>query len=140
MQRRETPVVIEDRSQLMTFVLRWCGEVTSSFLYIQVTPQLLHSIHTRTEYFVIHCSGQGQTSIGYQSGSAAPLKLSLKIRFNFIKITLLQKMIDKLIENWRMLWNGNECRKKTKLMRISRQTFPSKNYDRPKTTRQYGIF
>jgi len=29
---------------------------------------------------------------------------------------------------------------KTKVMRISRQPFPSKNYDRPKTTRECGSF
>jgi hypothetical protein len=27
---------------------------------------------------------------------------------------------------WKMLWNGNECRKKTKVMRISRQLFSVK--------------
>jgi len=26
-----------------------------------------------------------------------------------------------------MLWNGNDCGKKTKLMRISKQSFPEKN-------------
>lgn len=62
--RRETPVVIEDRSQLMTFVLRRCSEVISSFLHIPVTPKLLSTIRIRAEYFVTHCSGQGQTSIG----------------------------------------------------------------------------
>jgi hypothetical protein len=31
-----------------------------------------------------------------------------------------------------MLWNGNERGKKAKVMRISRQQFPVKNYDRPK--------
>jgi len=71
--RRETPVVIEDRSQLMTFVLRRCGEVISSFLHILVTPKLLRTMHVRAVCFVTHCSGQGQTSIGYQPGSAAPL-------------------------------------------------------------------
>jgi hypothetical protein len=30
--------------------------------------------------------------------------------------------------------------KKTKVMRISRQPFPVKNYDRPKTTGECGIF
>jgi hypothetical protein len=40
-----------------------------------------------------------------------------------------------------MLWNGNECGK-NKVMRISRQLFPVKIVfdDRPKTTRECGIF
>ena len=38
-----------------------------------------------------------------------------------------------------MLRNGNECGK-AKVMRISTQPFPIKNYDKPKTTRECGIF
>ena len=52
---------------------------------------------------------------------------------------VLQDMIDKLIEI------GGGCGvemnvEKTKVMRVSRQPFPVKNYDRPKTTRECGIF
>ena len=52
---------------------------------------------------------------------------------------VLQKTIDKLIEIggcYGMEMNVD----KTKVMRISIQTIPSKNYDRPKTTRECGIF
>ena len=52
---------------------------------------------------------------------------------------VLQKMIDKLIEiggSYGMEMNVE----KTKVMRISRQPFPVKNYDRPKTTTECGIF
>jgi hypothetical protein len=38
---------------------------------------------------------------------------------------VLQDMINKLIEIWKMLWNGNECGK-TKVMRISKQPSPVK--------------
>jgi len=52
---------------------------------------------------------------------------------------VLQDMIDKLIEIGRCY--GMEMNvEKTKAMRISRQTIPSKNYDRPKTTGECGIF
>jgi hypothetical protein len=37
-----------------------------------------------------------------------------------------------------VLWNGSECGK-TKVMRISRQPFPAKNYGRSKTTGECGI-
>jgi hypothetical protein len=49
-------------------------------------------------------------------------------------------MIDKLIEIGRCY--GMEMNvEKTEVMRISRQPFPVKiTYDRPKTTRQCGIF
>jgi hypothetical protein len=51
---------------------------------------------------------------------------------------VLQDMIDKLIEIGRCY--GMEMNvEKTKLMRISKQ-HSSKNYDRPKTTRECGIF
>ena len=52
---------------------------------------------------------------------------------------VLQDMIDKLIEIggcYRMERNVE----KTKVIRISRQPFPVKNHDRPKTTRECGIF
>jgi hypothetical protein len=39
-----------------------------------------------------------------------------------------------------MLWNGNECEKKTKVMRISRQSFPVKLMTHQKTTAECGIF
>jgi len=52
---------------------------------------------------------------------------------------VLQDMIDKLIETGRCY--GMEMNvEKTKVMRISRQPFPSKNYDKPKTTSECGIF
>ena len=52
---------------------------------------------------------------------------------------VLQKIIDKLIEIGGCY--GMEMNvEKTKVMRISRQPFPVKNYDRPKTTRECGIF
>jgi len=52
---------------------------------------------------------------------------------------VLQDMIDKLTETGRFY--GMEMNvEKTKVMRISRQPFPIKNYDRPKTTRECGIF
>jgi len=52
---------------------------------------------------------------------------------------VLQDMIDKLNEIggcYEMEMNVE----KTKVMRISRQPFPVKNYDRPKTTTECGIF
>jgi len=53
--------------------------------------------------------------------------------------TVLQGMIDKLIEIERCC--GVEMNvEKTKVMRISRQPFPVKNYGRPKTTIECGIF
>jgi hypothetical protein len=52
---------------------------------------------------------------------------------------VLQDMIDKLIEIGRCY--GMEMNvEKTKVMRISRPTITSKNYDRPKTNRECGIF
>jgi len=52
---------------------------------------------------------------------------------------VLQKIIDKLVEIGGCY--GMEMNvEKTKVMRISRQPFPVKNYDRPKTTRECGIF
>jgi hypothetical protein len=53
---------------------------------------------------------------------------------------VLQKMIDKLIEIGGCYGMEMNVGKKTKVMRISRQPFPVKNYDRPKTSRQCGIF
>jgi hypothetical protein len=51
---------------------------------------------------------------------------------------VLQDVIDKLIE---IGCYGMEMNvEKTKVMRISRQPFPVKNYNRPKTTRECGIF
>jgi len=51
---------------------------------------------------------------------------------------VLQDMTDKLTEIGGFY--GMEINvEKTKVMRISR-TIPSKNYDRPKTTRECGIF
>ena len=51
---------------------------------------------------------------------------------------VLQKMIDKLIEIGGCY--GMETNvEKTKVMRISR-SHSSKNYDRPKTTRECGVF
>ena len=48
-------------------------------------------------------------------------------------------MIDKLLEIGRCY--GMEMNvEKTKVMRISRQPLPAKIYDRPKTTRECGIF
>jgi hypothetical protein len=38
-----------------------------------------------------------------------------------------------------MLWNGNECGKNRSIENF-RTTIASKNYDRPKTTRECGIF
>ena len=38
-----------------------------------------------------------------------------------------------------MLWNGNECGK-NKCNENFKTTISSKNYDRPKTTRECGIF
>jgi len=47
---------------------------------------------------------------------------------------VLQGMTDKLTETGRCY--GMEVNvEKTKVMRISREPFPVKNYDRPKTTR-----
>jgi len=49
------------------------------------------------------------------------------------------KYINKLTDTGRCY--GMEMNvEKTKVMRISRQTFPVKNYDRPKTTRKCLIF
>jgi hypothetical protein len=52
---------------------------------------------------------------------------------------VLQDMIDKLIEIGGY-YGVEKNMEKTKVMRISRQPFPVKNYDRPKTTRECGIF
>jgi hypothetical protein len=38
-----------------------------------------------------------------------------------------------------MLWNGNEC-EKNKSIENFKTTIPSKNYDRPETTKKCGIF
>ena len=38
-----------------------------------------------------------------------------------------------------MLWNGNECGK-NKSNENLKTTIASKNYDKPKTTRECGIF
>ena len=38
-----------------------------------------------------------------------------------------------------MIWNGNECGK-NKTNENFKITNPSKDYDRPKTTRECGIF
>ena len=52
---------------------------------------------------------------------------------------VLQDMIDKLIEIGGCY--GMEMNvEKTKVMRISRQPLPVKNYGTPKTTRECGIF
>jgi len=53
--------------------------------------------------------------------------------------TVLQDMIDKLIKIGRC-YRMDKNVEKTKVMRISRQLFPVKNDDRPKTTRECGIF
>jgi hypothetical protein len=50
---------------------------------------------------------------------------------------VLQDMIDKLIEIGKCY--GNECRK-NKSNENFKTTIASKNYDRPKTTRECGIF
>ena len=52
---------------------------------------------------------------------------------------VLQAMIDKLIENGGCYMNGNECGI-NKSSENFKTTIPSKNYDRPKTTRECGIF
>ena len=53
--------------------------------------------------------------------------------------TVLQGMIDKLIETGRCY--GMEMTvEKTNVMRISKTTIPSNNYDRPKTTGECGMF
>jgi hypothetical protein len=52
---------------------------------------------------------------------------------------VLQNMIDKLIKNWKMLWNGKK-KKKNKSNENFKTTIPSKNYRRPKTTGECGIF
>ena len=52
---------------------------------------------------------------------------------------VLQDMIDKLIETGGY-YGVEKNMEKTKVMRISRQPFPVKNYDRPKTTRECGLF
>jgi hypothetical protein len=41
--------------------------------------------------------------------------------------------------HWKMLWNGNECGE-NKSNENFKTTITSKNYDRPKTTRECGIF
>ena len=52
---------------------------------------------------------------------------------------VLQGMIDKLIETGRCY--GMEMTvEKTNVMRISKTTIPSNNYDRPKTTGECGMF
>jgi hypothetical protein len=53
--------------------------------------------------------------------------------------TVLQDMIDKLIVNWKMLWNGNECGK-DKSNENFKTTVVCKYYDRSKATRECGIF
>ena len=53
--------------------------------------------------------------------------------------TVLQGMIDKLIEIWKMLRHGNEC-EKNKRNENFKTTIPSNNYDRPKTTGECGMF
>jgi hypothetical protein len=45
--------------------------------------------------------------------------------------TVLQDVIDKLIQNWKMLGNGNECGK-NKSNENFNKTIPSRNYDRQK--------
>ena len=53
--------------------------------------------------------------------------------------TVLQEMNDKLIEIGRFY--GMEMNvEKNKINENFKTTNPSKNYDRPKTTREYGIF
>ena len=54
--------------------------------------------------------------------------------------TVLQGMIDKLIEIGRCSGMEMNVEKKNKSKENFRITNPSKNYDRPKTTREYGIF
>ena len=53
--------------------------------------------------------------------------------------TMLQDMVDNIIKIWKMLWNGNECGK-NKSNENLKTAMPSKNYDKPKTTRECGIF
>jgi hypothetical protein len=52
---------------------------------------------------------------------------------------VLQDMIDKLIENWKMLWNGNEYGKH-KSNENFKITISSKTYNRPRTTEECGFF
>jgi len=51
-------------------------------------------------------------------------------------IGLYWRVIEMYIDVYGMEMNVE----KTKVMRILRQPFPVKNYDRPKTTRECGIF
>ena len=53
---------------------------------------------------------------------------------------VLQDMIDKLIEIGRCCGMEMNVEKKTKVMGISRQTFPVKIMIDQKETREYGIF
>jgi hypothetical protein len=53
--------------------------------------------------------------------------------------TVLQGMIDKLIETGRYYGMGMNV-EKTKVMGISKTTIPSNNYDRPKTTGECEMF
>ena len=53
--------------------------------------------------------------------------------------TVLQDIMDKLIETGRCY--GMEMNvEKNRSNENFKTTYPSKNYDRPKTTREYGIF
>jgi len=54
------------------------------------------------------------------------------------KEKVLQDNIDNLIETGRCYGMEMDL-EKTKVMRFSRQPFPSNNYDRPKTTRECRI-
>ena len=53
--------------------------------------------------------------------------------------TVLQGMIDKLIETGRYLWHGNKCGK-NKSNENFETTIPNNNYDRPKTTGECEMF
>jgi len=53
--------------------------------------------------------------------------------------TVLQGMIEKLIEIGRWLWHGNECGK-NKSNENFKTTIPNKSYDRPQTTGECGMF
>ena len=93
----------------------------------------LYSEHLTKEAF----EGLGDLKIGGQVIQNVKYTDDLVLLAKEEKV--LQDMIDKLIEIgrcYRMEMNVE----KTKAMRISRQTIPSKNYDRPKTTGECGIF
>jgi hypothetical protein len=87
--------------------------------------------------FLIALDGLGEFNIGGQIIQTVEYADDLVLMAK--EETVLQGMIDKLIEIAKILWHGNECGQ-NKSNENFKTTIPSNNYDRPKTSGECGMF